>query len=188
MLDEFRQVRRIVGRRDTFRYAGLGLLSLALAACGGKKDGSGGGRADGDGPARATLAGAAVEAFARGAWRLGFTPSGQVNDEYRRIEITGRRWSLDGGDLTGTFALTGGWLTVTVDGRSSENVWAGTGLPATVGASASHTLQWGEDPTSGPVDAGSPVDTTPSPLPVGWDGTTLTIQAQRGLVITAVRA
>ncbi|MFB7279807.1 hypothetical protein ACFCZV_22060 [Streptomyces hydrogenans] len=188
MLDEFRQVRRIVGRRDTLRYAGLGLLSLASAACGAKKDGSGARRTDGDKPAETTLAGAAVEAFARGAWNLGFTPSGQVNDEYRRIEVTGRRWSLDGGDLTGTFALTGGRLTVTVDGRSSENVWAGTGLPASVGSSASHTLRWGEDPTSGPVDEGSPVDTTPFPLPVAWDGTTLTIRARSGVVITATRA
>ncbi|MFJ6405584.1 hypothetical protein ACIQK9_08650 [Streptomyces hydrogenans] len=78
MLDEFRRVRRIAGRRDTLGYAGLGLLSLAPAACGGKKDGSGAGRTDGDEPAETTLAGAAVEAFARGAWNLGFTPSGQV--------------------------------------------------------------------------------------------------------------
>ncbi|MET9933322.1 MULTISPECIES: hypothetical protein [unclassified Streptomyces] len=188
VLGSFGQVRRIVGRRDALKYGGLGLLSLALAACGGKKGDGGGGRTSDGRPAGATVTGAAVEAFARGTWNLSFTPPGEVNDEYARIEIKGRRWSLDGDDETGSFELTGGRLTVRVDGRSSENVWAGTGVPGTVRDKASHTLQWGEDATSGTSDPGSPVDTTAFPLPVSWDGTALRIQAQNGVLITAVRA
>ncbi|WP_406093944.1 hypothetical protein [Streptomyces sp. NBC_01013] len=185
MLNE--QLRKGVRRRDAIRYGGLGLLAVALAACGGKKDGDEVPGAAG-GSAVPTVTGAAVQAFVRGAWDLRYTPQGQVNDAYKRIEFTGRTWSLDGGDLTGSFELTGDALTVRVDGRTSENVWAATGMPATVGDDASLTLQWGEDEESGPVDPGSPVDTTPSPLPVVWDGTTLRIQAGHGLLITAVRA
>ncbi|MDQ0796192.1 hypothetical protein [Streptomyces sp. B1I3] len=190
MLDNYRRVRRIVGRRDAIRYGGLGLLSLALTACGAKKDdGRSGKTPDGaPGKAKATVTGAAVEAFARGAWKLSFTPQGQVNDEYARIEITGRRWSLDDGDEAGSFELTGDRLTVTVDGMTSDNVWAGAGLPGSVGDEASHTLQWGHDAKSGEGDPGSPVDTTPFPLPITWDGTTLRIQAKNGVLITAVRA
>ncbi|MFE2018554.1 hypothetical protein ACFW9O_11010 [Streptomyces sp. NPDC059499] len=171
------------------RYGGLGLLSVALAACGGKKDGDEAPGAGGK-PARPTVTGAAIQAFAAGSWNLAYAPQGQVNagSEYPRIDITGRTWSLDGGDLTGSFELTGNELVVRVDGRSSDNVWAATGMPGTVGDSESLTLQWGHDAESGPVDPGSPVDTTPTPLPVVWDGTTLRIQAGNGLLITAVRA
>lgn len=116
------------------------------------------------------------------------TPQGQVNDEYRRIAFTGRRWSLDGDDETGSFELSGSELVVRVDGRTSDNVWAASGMPATVGEKAALTLQWGHDEESGPVDPGSPVDTTPTPLPVVWDGRTLRIQAGNGLEILAVRA
>ncbi|MEU1371060.1 hypothetical protein ABZ454_33675 [Streptomyces sp. NPDC005803] len=187
VLNGLGQLRKGVRRRDALRYGGLGLLTVVLAACGGKKDGdeAGGPVA---GPARPTVAGAAVEAFVRGAWNLGYAPRGQANDEYRRIEFTGRTWSLDGGDLTGSFELAGDALTVRVDGRTSDNVWAGAGMPSAVGDKASFTLRWGHDAESGPVDPGSAVDTTPSPLPVVWDGTTLRIQAAHGLLITAVRA
>ncbi|WP_329210684.1 hypothetical protein OG257_24285 [Streptomyces sp. NBC_00683] len=169
------------------RYGGLGLLSVALAACGGNKDGDEAPGAAGK-PARPTVTGAAVQAFVAGAWNLAFTPQGQVNDEYKRIEITGRNWSLDADDLMGSFELTGNELVVRIDNVSTENIWAATGMPGTVGDDASLTLQWGHSAGSAPVDAGSPVDTTPSPLPVTWDGTTLRIQAGNGVVITAVRA
>ncbi|MEU1123020.1 hypothetical protein ABZ371_05420 [Streptomyces sp. NPDC005899] len=188
MLGDFRQVRRIVGRRDAIRYGGLGLLSVVLTACGAKEDDGRSGTAPGDRPAKATVTGAAVEAFAQGAWQLSFTPQGEVNDEYARIDVTGRRWSLDGDDLAGSFTLAAGRLTVTVDGMTTDNVWAGAGLPGSVGGNASHTLQWGHDAASGEGDPGSPVDTTPFPLPVTWDGTTLRIQARNGVVIAAVRA
>ncbi|MFD9498964.1 hypothetical protein [Streptomyces sp. NPDC060035] len=187
MLNGLGQLGKSVRRRDMLRYGGLGLLSVALAACGGKKDGDEAPGAVGK-PARPTVTGAAVQAFVAGSWNLAFTPQGQVNDEYKRIEITGRNWSLDGDDLMGSFELTGSELVVRIDNVSTENVWAATGMPGTVGDDASLTLQWGHSAESAPVDAGSPVDTTPFPLPATWDGTTLRIQAGNGVLITAVRA
>ncbi|MEU1471512.1 hypothetical protein ABZ434_25240 [Streptomyces sp. NPDC005761] len=186
MLNGIGQLRKSVRRRDALRYGGLGLLAVALAACGKNEADEASGAAGG--AARPTVTGAAVQAFVRGAWKLAYSPEGQVNDAYRRIEFTGRAWSLDAGDLTGSFELTGDALTVRVDGMSSDNVWAATGMPATVGEKAAVTLQWGHDEESGPVDPGSPVDTTPTPLPVVWDGTTLRIRAGNGLEIMAVRA
>lgn len=184
MRDEMRQLRKTVRRRDALRYGGIGLITVALAACGRNKDSDG---LPGRSAPRPTVTGAAVEAFVSGAWNLSYEPSGQVNDAYRRIEFTGRRWSLDGDDETGSFELDGGGLVVRVDGRDTDNVWAASGMPATVGDKAALTLQWGHDAESGPED-GSPVDTTPTPLPVVWDGASLRIQAGNGLVITAVRA
>ncbi|MER7725726.1 hypothetical protein [Streptomyces sp. NPDC096323] len=185
------QLRKAVRRRDALRYGGIGLLAVALAACSKNKDSDGSQEAPGAAgkPAsKPTVAGAAVEAFVSGAWKLSYSPQGQANDEYRRIEFTGRRWALDGDDETGSFELSGSELVVRVDGRTSDNVWAASGLPATVGEKAALDLQWGNDEESGPVDQGSPVDTTPTPLPVVWDGKTLRIQAGNGLLITAVRA
>lgn len=181
------QVEKTVGRRNALRYTGLGLVSLVLTACGGKKSGNGTTNPEGGKSVRATVTGAAVAAFARGSWDLAIRPKGQVNDEYTRISITGRTWSLDDGDVTGSYELTSRELVVTVNGQSSENVWVGKGLPDTVGDDASFTLRWGADASSDPVDAGSPVDTTPIALPVSWDGRTLKIQAQNGVSISAVR-
>ncbi|MFG3141904.1 hypothetical protein ACGFZA_37510 [Streptomyces sp. NPDC048211] len=186
MQNELGQLRKSVRRRDALRYGGLGLLAVVLAACGKNEADEASGAAGGS--ARPTVTGAAVQAFVRGAWKLSYTPQGRVNDAYGRIEFTGRTWSLDGGELTGSFELAGDGLTVRIDGRDSENVWAATGMPATVGQDASLTLRWGHDAQSGPVDPGSPVDTTPSPLPVVWDGSTLRIKAGNGLLISAVRA
>ncbi|MEU9090350.1 hypothetical protein [Streptomyces sp. NPDC048428] len=191
MLDDMRQLRKVVRRRDALRYGGIGLLTVVLAACSKDKGSHGSLEAPGAAgkpAAKPTVAGAAVEAFVSGTWKLSYSPQGQVNDEYQRIEVTGRRWSLDGDDETGSFELSGSGLVVRVDGRTSDNVWAASGMPATVGQKAALTLQWGLDEESGPVDPGSPVDTTPAPLPVVWDGRTLRIQAGNGLVITAVRA
>ncbi|MEV8225206.1 hypothetical protein AB0P41_03900 [Streptomyces sp. NPDC079167] len=190
MPNEFMQLRKAVRRRDLIRYGSLGLLSVALAACGGKKgedDDASGAKGRGGGSSRPTVAGAAVQAFVQGAWNLAYSPQGEVNDEYRRIEITGRTWDLDGGDLVGSFTLTGDELQLTIDNMSTDNVWAATGMPGTVGEDASLTLQWGHDAESGLSD-GEPVDTTPFPLPVAWDGTTLKIQTVDGVLITAVRA
>ncbi|BBC39088.1 hypothetical protein SGFS_103820 [Streptomyces graminofaciens] len=188
MLREFRQLQKIVGRRDAIRYGGLGLVGLALAACGKKNDDGGPGATTSDKRGKATLAGATVEAFVRGSWNLSFTPQGQVNDEYALIEITGRRWSLDNGDTTGSFELSGDRVQVRLDQVSTDNVWTASGMPGRVADSASLTLQWGHDESAGQGDPGSPVDTTPFPLPVTWDGTTLKIQAKGGVLITAVRA
>lgn len=185
------QLRKVVRRRDVLRYGGIGLLTVALSACSRNKGSDGSPEAPGaagEPAAKPTVAGAAVEAFVSGAWKLSYSPQGQANDEYRRIEFTGRRWSLDGDDERGSFELSGSDLVVRVDERSSDNVWAASGMPPTVGDKASLTLQWGQDEESGLVDPGSPVDTTPTPLPVVWDGRTLTIQAGNGLLITAVRA
>ncbi|WP_261991616.1 hypothetical protein [Streptomyces sp. OR43] len=191
MFDDMRQLRKVVRRRDALRYGGIGLLTVALAACSRDKGTDGSLEAPGAAgrpAATPTVAGAAVEAFVSGAWKLSYSPEGRVNDAYQRIAFTGRRWSLDGDDETGSFELSGSELVVRVDGRTSDNVWAASGMPATVGEKAAHTLQWGHDEESGPVDPGSPVDTTPTPLPVVWDGRTLRIRAGNGLEITAVRA
>ncbi|MEU2022527.1 hypothetical protein ABZ565_10205 [Streptomyces sp. NPDC016469] len=185
MRDEMRQLRKIVRRRDALRYGGIGLVTVALAACGRDK-GSGG--SPGRPAPRPTVTGAALEAFVSGAWNLSYEPRGQAHDEWRRIEIKGRRWSLDGGDETGSFELAGSGLVVRFDGRDMDDVWAASGLPATVGDKAAVTLRWGLSAESGEVDPGSPVDTRQAPLPVVWDGRTLSIRTDHGLRITAVRA
>ncbi|WP_330240119.1 hypothetical protein [Streptomyces sp. NBC_00525] len=192
MLNDIRQLRKIVRRRDVLRYGGIGLLTVALAACGKDKKGADGSLeapgSAGRPAAKPTVTGAALEAFVSGAWNLSYEPRGQVNDEYRRIEFTGRRWSLDGDDETGSYELNGSGLVVRFDGRDTDNVWAASGLPATVGERASLTIRWGLSAESGEVDPGSPVDTTATPLPVVWDGGKLRIEAADGLLITAVRA
>ncbi|MEV5654155.1 hypothetical protein [Streptomyces sp. NPDC052291] len=191
MFDDMRQLGKFVRRRDVFRYGGIGLITVALASCGRDKDSDGSLEAPGAAgrPApRPSVTGAAVAAFARGTWNLSYEPQGKANDEYRRIEITGNRWSLDGDDETGSFELDGSGLVVRFDGRDTDNVWAASGLPATVGDKAALTLRWGLGAESGEVDPGSPVDTTPVPLPVVWDGKTLRILTDQGLRITAVRA
>ncbi|WP_406394948.1 hypothetical protein [Streptomyces sp. NBC_00887] len=66
MLNGLGQLGKSVRRRDMLRYGGLGLLSVALAACGGKKDGDEAPGAAGN-PARPTVTGAAVQAFVAGA-------------------------------------------------------------------------------------------------------------------------
>ncbi|NEC63352.1 hypothetical protein G3I41_01640 [Streptomyces sp. SID9727] len=178
-------MRNIVRRRDALRYGGIGLITVALAACGRNKGSDG---VPGRPATKPTVTGAALEAFVSGAWKLSYEPRGQAHDAFRRIEIKGRRWSVDGGDETGTFELDGSGLVVRFDGRDTDNVWAASGLPATVGDKAAVTLRWGLSAESGEVDPGSPVDTRQDPLPVVWDGRTLTIRTDHGLRITAVRA
>lgn len=134
------------------------------------------------------MTGAAVAAFARGTWDLSYEPQGKANYEYRRLVITGGRWTLDGDDEKGSFELDGDGLVIRMDHQTMDNVWAASGLPAAVGDKAALTLRWGHHAESGEVDPGSPVDTTPAPLPVVWDGKTLTIRTKDGLRITAVRA
>ncbi|MGW1180442.1 hypothetical protein ACWD7Y_00670 [Streptomyces drozdowiczii] len=190
MRDDMRQLGKFVRRRDVLRYGGIGLVTVALAACGRDKDSDGSPDTPGAGgrPApKPSVTGAALAAFARGTWNLSYEPQGQANDEYRRIEITGNRWALDGDDEKGSFELTGNGLVVRFDGRDTDNVWAASGLPATVGDKAALTLQWGHDTESG-LDDGLPPDTTPDPLPVVWDGKALRIRTKEGLQITAVRA
>ncbi|MFE6765261.1 hypothetical protein [Streptomyces sp. NPDC057689] len=190
MLDDMRQLGKFVRRRDVLRYGGIGLVTVALAACGRDKDSDGSPDAPGAGGRpvpRPSVTGAAVAAFARGTWNLSYEPQGQANYEYRRIEITGNRWSLDGDDESGSFEVAGSGLVVRMDHQEMDNVWAASGLPAAVGDKASLTLQWGHHAESGPVDD-LPPDTTPDPLPVVWDGKTLRIRTKDGLQITAVRA
>ncbi|NED14639.1 hypothetical protein G3I33_24545 [Streptomyces sp. SID9124] len=181
---------KFVRRRDVLRYGGIGLITVALAACGRDKDSDGSLEAPGAAgrPApKPSVTGAAVAAFARGTWNLSYEPQGQANYEYRRIEITGSRWSLDGDDEKGSFELDGSGLVVRMDDRDTENVWAASGLPAAVGDKAALTLRWGVSAESG-LEDGLPPDTTPAPLPVVWDGRTLRIRTDEGLQITAVRA
>ncbi|WP_237694276.1 hypothetical protein [Streptomyces sp. SID2563] len=185
MREEMRQLTKIVRRRDALRYGAVGLVTVALAACGRNKDSDG---APGRPATKPTVAGAALEAFVSGTWKLSYEPRGQAHDEWRRIEIKGGRWSLDGGDETGTYELAGSGLVVRFDGRDTDDVWAASGLPAAVGDKAAVTLGWGLSAESGEVDPGSPVDTRQAPLPVVWDGGKLTIRTDHGLRITAVRA
>ncbi|MCZ4125930.1 hypothetical protein [Streptomyces sp. H39-S7] len=183
MLADLRQLERIVGRRAALRYAGIGLVTVAVAACGGKKNSGGSDN-------KLTVGAVALDAFARGTWKLTITPAGKTHDSYSTITIAAGAWHMDDVTRSGTYSFSAGTLSVIDpknDNGSDQAGWTGTGVPDQVGKGTSVKLGWSPDPSTDPSRE----------LPVTWDGTTLTLKLmpndrRRGeeapVVITAVRA
>lgn len=183
MLADFRQLERIVGRRAALRYAGIGLVTVAVAACGGKKD---------SGPSgdKLSVGAVALDAFARGTWKLTISPAGETHDSYSTITITAGAWHMNDVARSGTYSFSAGTLSVIDPGNDSGGDsagWTGVGVPEQVASRASAKLGWSPAPSTDPARE----------LPVTWDGTTLTLTLMpsdrlRGkvapVVITAVRA
>ncbi|MEU3459480.1 hypothetical protein ABZ721_05910 [Streptomyces sp. NPDC006733] len=181
MLADLRQLERIVGRRAALKYAGIGLVTAAVAACGGKKD-------DGRPGDKLSVGAVALDAFARGTWKLTMTPAGTTHDTYATITIAAGAWHMDDAARSGTYSFSAGTLSVVDPGNdngSEATGWTGTGVPAQVAGRESVTLGWSPALSTDPAKE----------LPVTWDGTTLTLRLMPGarsrsapVVITAVRA
>ncbi|MCM2423982.1 hypothetical protein [Streptomyces sp. RKAG293] len=175
-----------MGRRAALRYAGIGLVTVAVAACGGKKNSGNSGKS-GD---KLTVGAVALDAFARGTWKLTITPAGRTHDSYSTITITAGAWHMNDVERSGTYSFSAGTLSVIDPGNDNggdTTGWTGVGVPEQVAKGASAKLGWSPAPTTDPARE----------LPVTWDGTTLTLKLmpndrRRGeeapVVITAVRA
>lgn len=91
------QLVSVIGRRQAVKYLSLGLLSMAVAACGGEKSGGG-------------IKGAALTEFAAGQWVY------SMGDQTGRLVIrkdSGWRLTDDAGwQAAGTWALKDGGITL----------------------------------------------------------------------------
>lgn len=184
MLEDFKKLEQIVGRRAAFRYGGIGLITLAVAACGGNGKKHSGSPGD-----KLTIGAVALGAFARGTWKLKITPEGETHDSYSTITIADGAWHMNDAERAGTYSFAGGTLSVVDPGNDSggdSTGWTGTGVPDRVAKGTSATLGWSPAPPTDPAQ----------PLPITWDGTTLTMKLLPSdprrvgphVVITAVRA
>jgi hypothetical protein len=163
MIRRFRTVSSVVGRRTALRYLGLGLLAATTAACG-KTD-------NGTGPAGAkpTVTALAVQAFAKGTWKVTSTVTRGSKATVATGELTvgDGTWSAGPGlfsarsGVAGEYTLSGDRLTVVLRGNNEELTFVGTGLPANVPGGA-FILGWA---------LGSRTQTCDTQ----WDGKTLTI-------------
>ncbi|GGT02740.1 hypothetical protein GCM10010254_23820 [Streptomyces chromofuscus] len=152
----------------------MGLVATVLSACGGDKGGSG-------------VAGEAIEAFAKGKWRL----TGQGSECV--LTVADGKWGLSEGrnspgqdgpltrELYGTYVLAGGVLEVTAQERENNadpSRGVGRPLPSQVSDSESLAVQWSYDDYQ-------------TQVPITWDGKKLVVVFDNHdgpLVITAERA
>jgi hypothetical protein len=179
MIREVRQLSAVVGRRTALKYAGLGLVTAALTACG--ADGLPG---SGGGPKKAM-----ITAFVKGKWKIaaeGGTCVLTVKDGTWAMSEGKAPAGSDGGMLTrpyfGTYQIDSGVLTVAVNERDDPGEpdrGTGTALPEEVSDSEEFSASWSYHNDTFNV-------------PVRWDGKKAVVQVthqQYGglIVLTAER-
>ncbi|GAA3389036.1 hypothetical protein [Cryptosporangium minutisporangium] len=160
MIQEFRQLSAVVGRRTALKYAGLGLIAATLSACGG--DGS-----DSDGSPKKAM----LTAFAKGKWKVGAEGGTGV------LAVEDGKWTLEGNSppgqdsgllndsLYGTYQFDAGVLTVSVQRDESDepNIGTATSVPNEVSDKENFSASWSYDQDGFTV-------------PVTWDGKKMVVQ------------
>jgi hypothetical protein len=198
MIAQWRAVSTVLGRRETLKYLGLGLLAAATAACSPDPDDAAGTSAPeatgAPAAARPSAAALAVEAFAKGTWKVTSTVTrgNKAGVASAVLTVADGTWSIGPGLIfesfgaTGEYTLSGGVLKVVLRGTEEyrrkypqvkDQVFTGEGVPKTV-PNASFILGWATGTEQQTCDT-------------QWDGTTLTIAAgdfhDNSVLLTATR-
>jgi hypothetical protein len=195
MIRQFRTASSLIGRRATLRYLGLGLIAAATTACGKTDHGTRDSQATATAGAKPSVTALAVQAFAKGAWKVTSTVTRGPRTDVATGELTvgDGTWSAGPGlffdqfGVGGEYVLSGDRLTVVLRGSEEyrreypgvkDLTFTGTGLPANVPGGA-FILGWALGRRTQTCDT-------------QWDGKTLTIAGSdfydNSALVTATRA